>query len=40
MNAIVKPAADRMYALLRLRNGDPNGYAKQIAFGSAVSAVE
>jgi len=34
MKAIIKSAVDRMYALLRLKNGDPDGYAKQIAFGA------
>ena len=30
----MKSAVDRMYALLRLKSGDPDGYAKQIAFGA------
>lgn len=34
MKVIMKSAVDRMYALLRLRKSDPDGYAKQIAFGA------
>jgi hypothetical protein len=34
MKAIMKSAVDRMYALLRLKNSDPVGYEKQIAFGA------
>ena len=38
MKAILKSAVDRMYALLRLRKCDPEGYAKQIAFGTRYVA--
>ncbi len=34
MKAIMKSAVEHMYALLRLKNGDPDGYARQIAFGA------
>jgi hypothetical protein len=34
MKAIMKSAVDRMYTPLRLKNGDPEGYARQIAFGT------
>jgi hypothetical protein len=34
MKAIMKSAVDRLYVLLRLKNSDPDGYAKQIAFGA------
>lgn len=34
MKAIMKSAVDRMYALLRLKSHDPDGYARQIAFGA------
>jgi hypothetical protein len=34
MRAIMKSAVDRVYALLRLKNDDPDGYARQIAFGA------
>ena len=34
MKSIMKAAVDRMYALLRLKGSDPDGYAKQIAFGA------
>ena len=34
MKAIMKSAVNRMYALLRLKSSDPDGYARQIAFGS------
>jgi hypothetical protein len=34
MKAIMKSAVDRMYALLRLKTSDPDGYARQIAFGA------
>jgi len=34
MKAIMKSAVDRMYALLRLKSGDPDGYARQIDFGA------
>jgi hypothetical protein len=34
MKAIMKSAVDRMYALLRLKNSDLDGYEKQIAFGT------
>jgi hypothetical protein len=38
MKAIMKSAVNRMYALLRLKNGDPAGYEKQIAFGARYTA--
>ena len=38
MKAIMKSAVDRMYALLRLKNGDPEGYARQIDFGARYVA--
>jgi len=38
MKAIMKSAVDRVYALLRLKNSDPDGYAKQIAFGARYIA--
>jgi hypothetical protein len=38
MKMIMKAAVDRMYALLRLKNGDPDGYARQIAFGARYVA--
>jgi hypothetical protein len=38
MKAIMKSAVDRVYALLRLKNGDPDGYARQIAFGARYVA--
>ena len=34
MKAIMKSAVDRMYSLLRLKESDPAGYARQIAFGA------
>ena len=34
IRAIMKSAVDRVYALLRLKNRDPDGYARQIAFGA------
>ena len=34
IKAIMKSAVDRMYALLRLKTSDPDGYARQIAFGA------
>jgi len=34
MRAIMKSAVDRMYALLRLKSADPDGYERQIAFGA------
>jgi hypothetical protein len=34
MKAIMKSAVNRLYALLRLKNSDPDGYAEQIAFGA------
>jgi hypothetical protein len=38
MKAIMKSAVNRMYALLRLKHSDPDGYAKQIAFGARYVA--
>ena len=38
MNAIMKSAVNRMYTLLRLKNDDPAGYEKQIAFGACYTA--
>jgi len=38
MKAIMKFAVDRVYALLRLKNRDPDGYARQIAFGARYVA--
>jgi hypothetical protein len=34
MKAIMKSAVNRLYALLRLKNSDPDGYAKEVAFGA------
>jgi len=34
MKAIMKSAVNRLYALLRLKNGDPHAYEKEIAFGT------
>lgn len=34
MKALMKSAVNRMYALLRLKGGDPDRYEKQIAFGA------
>ena len=34
MKAIMTSAVDRVYALLRLKKDDPDGYARQIAFGA------
>lgn len=34
MKAIMKSAVDRVYTLLLLKSRDPNGYARQIAFGA------
>jgi hypothetical protein len=34
MKAIMKSAVNRLYALLRLKNSDPDGYERQIAFGA------
>lgn len=34
MKAIIKSAVDRMYALLRPKGGNPDGYAREIAFGA------
>ena len=38
MRTIMKSAVDRAYALLHLRSGDPDGYARQIAFGARYVA--
>lgn len=38
MKAIMKSAVNRMYALLRLKKSDPDGYARQIAFGTRYVA--
>ena len=34
MKEIMKAAVNRVYALLRLKNSDPHGYEKEIAFGT------
>ena len=34
IKAIMKSAVDRTYALLKLRKGDPDEYARQIDFGA------
>jgi hypothetical protein len=34
MKAIMKSAVNRVYVLLRLKNADPEGYAREIAFGT------
>jgi hypothetical protein len=34
MKAIMKSAVDRVYSLLSLKSGDPDGYERQIVFGS------
>jgi hypothetical protein len=34
MKAIMKSAVDHMYALLRLKDRDPDGYERQSAFGA------
>jgi hypothetical protein len=33
MKVIMKSAVNRLYALLRLKNSDPDAYAKELAFG-------
>jgi hypothetical protein len=33
MKAIMKNAVNRVYALLRLKDSDPDGYAREISFG-------
>jgi siroheme synthase len=38
IKAIMKSSVDRMHALLRLKNGDPDGYARQIDFGARYVA--
>jgi hypothetical protein len=38
MKALMKSAVNRMYALLCLKNSDPAGYEKQIAFGARYTA--
>ena len=38
MKAIMKSAVDRVYTLLRLTKADPEGYARQIAFGTRYVA--
>jgi hypothetical protein len=34
MKTIMKNAVDRVYALLRLKSGDPDRYAEEIAYGA------
>ena len=38
MKHIMKNAVNRVYALLRLKAGDPDGYARQMAFGERCAA--
>jgi hypothetical protein len=38
MKAIMKSAVNRLYALLRLKSGDPDGYAAQIEFGARYAS--
>jgi hypothetical protein len=38
MKAIMKNAVNRVHALLRLKTGDPDGYAREIAFGERYTA--
>ena len=38
MKIIMKNAVNKVYTLLRLKNGDPVAYAREIAFGERYSA--
>ena len=38
MKLIMKNAVNKVYALLRLKNGDPAAYAREIAFGERYTA--
>lgn|GEM_PF-1440028 len=38
MKLIMKNAVNRVYALLRLKSGDPDGYAREIAYGERCAA--
>jgi hypothetical protein len=38
MKTIMKSAVNRIYALLRLKSGDPVGYSAQIEFGARYTA--
>ncbi len=38
MKLIMKNAVNKVYALLRLKSSDPDGYAREIAFGERYSA--
>ena len=38
MKLIMKNAVNKVYALLRLKSGDPDGYAREIAYGERCAA--
>ena len=38
MKLIMKNAVNKVYALLRIKSGDPDGYARQIAYGERCAA--
>ena len=38
MKLIMKNAVNRVYALLRLKHSDPDGYAREIALGARYTA--
>jgi hypothetical protein len=38
MKRIMKDAVNRVYSLLRLKAGDPDGYARELAYGERCAA--